>query len=200
LEDGTLIYNANRGIESGNMVVEHGKINLDTFSTYDEVFLEKEGQCAIEKNWVLFPENKKMVYKWYPLTIGQIKDGNQFITTHTYPTLPFFKHIRGSCNGLEMDHIGETWFLCHAVSYEDRRYYYHIIVALDSDTGALRRYTRFFTLEREKVEYILGFEKMANEFLIGYSTYDNTTKYMTVPLKWFESLFYNSQSSDKIAV
>jgi len=197
LDDGTLIYNANRGIESGNMVVEHGKINLDTFSTYDEVFLEKEDQCAIEKNWVLFPNRKKMVYKWHPLTVGEVH-GKQFTTTHLYETLPFFKHIRGSCNGVEMDHIGETWFLCHAVSYEDRRYYYHIIVALDSNTGKVNRYTRFFTFEGEKVEYALGMEKMANEFLIGYSTFDRTTKYMTVPLKWFDTLFYDPAISDKM--
>ena len=200
LEDGTVVYNANRGIESGNMVVEHGKINLETFTTYDEVFLEKEEQCAIEKNWVIFPSNKtkKMVYKWHPLTIGEV-NGNLFQTIHTYATLPFFKNIRGSCNGIEMDHIGETWFLCHSVSYEDRRYYYHIIVALDSNTGDVRRYTRYFTLEGEKVEYVLGFEKMANEFLIGYSTFDRTTKYMTVPLKWFESLFYDPKVSDKMS-
>jgi len=199
LEDGTVVYNANRGIESGNMVVEHGKINLDTFSTYDEVFLEKEGQHIIEKNWVLFPSNKtkKMVYKWHPLTIGEV-NGNEFRTKHIYDTLSFFKNIRGSCNGIEMDHIGETWFLCHAVSYEDRRYYYHIIVALDLETGNVKRYTRYFTLEGEKVEYVLGFEKMANEFLIGYSTYDRTTKYMTVPLKWFEGLFYDPKDSDKM--
>lgn len=195
LDDGTLVYNANRGIEAGNMVVEHGKINLETFSTYDEVFLEKEGQHVIEKNWVMFP-NKRMVYKWHPLTIGEV-NGSEFTTTHIYDTLPFFKNIRGSCNGVEMDHVGETWFLCHLVSYEDRRYYYHIIVALDSNTGELRRYTRYFTFEREKVEYALGFEKMANEFLIGYSTYDRTTKYVTVPLKWFESLFYDPSKSDK---
>jgi len=199
LEDGTVLYNANRGIECGNMVVEHGKINIDTLSTYEEVFLEKEGQCAIEKNWVLFPSAtsknvKKMVYKWHPLTIGEV-NGSEFRTTQTHPTLSFFKHIRGSCNGVEMDHLGETWFLCHAVSYEDRRYYYHIIVALDNVTGNVRRYTRYFTLEREKVEYALGFEKMANEFLIGYSTYDRTTKYMTVPLKWFEDLFYDPKVS-----
>jgi len=195
LDNGTLVYNANRGIEAGNMVVEHGKINLETFSTFDEVFLEKEGQHVIEKNWVMFP-NKRMVYKWYPLTIGEV-NGSEFTTTHIYDTLPFFKNIRGSCNGVEMDHVGETWFLCHLVSYENRRYYYHIIVALDSNTGEFRRYTRYFTFEREKVEYALGFEKMANEFLIGYSTYDRTTKYITVPLKWFESLFYDPSKSDK---
>jgi glycosyltransferase involved in cell wall biosynthesis len=202
LEDGTVIYNANRGIEAGNMVVEHGKINMDTLSTYDDVFLEKDGQCAIEKNWVLFPSttrSKRMVYKWHPLTIGEV-NGNEFRTVNTHPTLSFFKHIRGSCNGVEMNHIGETWFLCHVVSYEDRRYYYHIIIALDNTTSQVSRFTRFFTFEREKVEYALGFEKMANEFLIGYSTFDRTTKYMTVPLKWFESLFYDPKASVKMAV
>jgi len=196
LKNGTVVYNANRGIEAGNMVVEHGKINLETFSTYDDDFLEKEGQHMVEKNWVIFSDNK-MIYKWFPLTIGKV-DNYVFTTLHSYETLPFFKNIRGSCNGVEMDHIGETWFLCHVVSYEDRRYYYHIIVSLDSITGKVSRYTRYFTFEREKVEYALGFEKMANEFLIGYSTYDRTTKYITVPLKWFESLFYNPSLSDKL--
>jgi tetratricopeptide (TPR) repeat protein len=197
LEDGTLVYNANRGIESGNMVVEHGKINLNTWSTYDEVFLEIEGQHAIEKNWILFPSKyKRMVYHWYPLIIGDIHV-NQFVKTHQYTTPTFFKHIRGSCNGVEMDHIGETWFLCHTVSYEDRRYYYHIIVALDSISGELKRYTRYFTFEKEKVEYTLGFEKLANEFLIGYSLYDRETKYVTVPLKWIETLFYSPLGNDK---
>jgi len=198
LKDGTLLYNANRGIESGNMVVEHGKINLDTFHTFDEVFLEKEGQNKIEKNWVIFPfKNKRMIYNWYPLIIGEVY-GKKFVKTHEYNTPFFFKFIRGSCNGIEMEQFGETWFLCHTVSYEDRRYYYHIVVALDSITGEVKRFTRYFTFEREKVEYTLGIEKMANEFLIGYSLYDRETKYITIPIKWIESLFYSPLTNDKM--
>jgi tetratricopeptide (TPR) repeat protein len=200
LEDGTLIYNANRSIGSGNMVVEHGKINLDTFSTFDEVFLEKEKQTIIEKNWVIFPySTKRMVYNWYPLIVGEVY-GKKFITTHEYDTPIFFKHIRGSCNGIEMEQFGETWFLCHTVSYEDRRYYYHIVVALDSITCEVKRFTRYFTFEKEKVEYTLGIEKMANEFLIGYSLYDRETKYITIPMKWIESLFYSPLANDKMIV
>lgn len=198
-EDGTILYNANRGIQSGNMVVEHGIIDLDTFSTKQDVFLQIEGQHSVEKNWVIFPgkSERKMIYGWSPLVIGDVV-GGIFQKTHEYQTLPFFKYIRGSCNGIEMDHIGETWFLCHTVSYEDRRYYYHIMVALDSVTGAVKRFTRYFTLEKEKVEYALGIEKMANEFLIGFSTFDRETKYMTIPIKWFEDRFYSPNGNDKI--
>jgi hypothetical protein len=105
---------------------------------------------------------------------------------------PFFKHIRGSCNGIYMSDVNETWFLCHLVSYEDRRYYYHILVVLDSDTGCLKRYTRIFTFEKAKVEYILGFERMpnSNSFLLGYSILDKETKYITLSRQWFEDRFF----------
>jgi hypothetical protein len=93
-----------------------------------------------------------------------------------------------------MADVNETWFLCHLVSYEDRRYYYHILVALDSDTGILKRYTRLFTLEKEKVEYVLGFERIPfkeeETFLLGYSILDKETKYMSLSRQWFEDRFY----------
>jgi hypothetical protein len=95
-----------------------------------------------------------------------------------------------------MSDVNETWFLCHLVSYEDRRYYYHILVALDSDTGLLKRYTRIFTFEKEKVEYVLGFERIPENgiemesFLLGYSILDKETKYMSLSRQWFEERFY----------
>ena len=68
--------------------------------------------------------------------------------------------------------------MCHVVSYEDRRYYYHIAIVLDKDTYELKRYTPLFTLEGEKVEYTLGFVYLENSdsLLLGYSVYDKSTK------------------------
>jgi hypothetical protein len=92
---------------------------------------------------------------------------------------PFFRYVRGSANGIYMPEFGETWFFAHVVSYEDRRYYYHIIVALDTNTGSLNRYTPLFTLEGQKVEYVLGFDRYSDDqFLVGYSLYDRETKYI----------------------
>jgi len=111
-----------------------------------------------------------------------------FAKTHTIPTPPFFKHIRGSTNGIRID--DEIWFMCHVVSYEDRRYYYHLFVVLDSSTYAVKKYTTMFSLVKEKVEYTLGFvyNESRDEFLIGYSKMDRETDYLTIPKSSVEKL------------
>ena len=218
-----IYYSANRGLDD-YMVIEMGEIDTSEIVTTNDVFLEIEGQNKIEKNWVFFPSststnpevlddgsnNEKfwktkwkplnMIYNWNPIISGEIIDDVFFKEIARDTTVPpFFKHIRGSCNGIYMPDINETWFLCHIVSYEDRRYYYHILVALDADSGLLKRYTRLFTLEKEKVEYVLGFERIPErdtdidyreEFLLGYSILDKETKYMTLSRQWFEDRFY----------
>jgi hypothetical protein len=62
--------------------------------------------------------------------------------------------MRGSTNGVVID--DEIWFICHLVSYEDRRYYYHIMVVLDKNSYRLKSYTPLWTFEKQKVEYTLG--------------------------------------------
>lgn len=194
-EDEEIIYyNANRGLKDGRMVVEHGKIIIDhilkTAKTSDSQFLKIKGQRHIEKNWVMAGLSDRMIYDWKPLTFGIVQK-DEFIKTDSKKTPPFFKYVRGSCNGIEMPN-NELWFLCHAVSYEDRRYYYHIVVVLDNITMQVKKYTPFFTLEGEKVEYSLGMSYFGGdiqEMMIGYSVYDNTTKYMTLPKSWFDERF-----------
>jgi tetratricopeptide (TPR) repeat protein len=205
---GKLNFNANRGLgpTSGTMVIEHGQINLKSRSTLSHL-VEIDGQHSIEKNWVLFEnldkecKELKTIYGWYPLRIGAIKDHpdskidekknpvKKMAITHEYPTPNFFRWVRGSTNGLLIDN--EIWFICHLVSYEDRRYYYHLFVTLDSKTMELKRYSRLFTFEREKVEYTLGivFMKESQEFLIGYSVLDRETKYVAVSKSEIEGLF-----------
>jgi tetratricopeptide (TPR) repeat protein len=207
LDNNKMYYSANRGMDD-YMVVEMGEIEYceNDVSTTNDVFLEKEGQQKIEKNWVYFSisdinsnEKKcKMIYNWYPIILGEIVDNQFFKEISRDENVPtFFKYLRGSCNGIHMKDKKEIWFLCHIVSYEDRRYYYHILVALDSETGKLNRYTRIFSFEKEKVEYILGFDKIPNtdEFLLGYSILDKQTKFMTLKQEWFEERFYHVEKS-----
>jgi tetratricopeptide (TPR) repeat protein len=192
----TIYYNSNRGLSYGNMVIENGIIDLNEESTIQNKCLKKENQHTIEKNWVIIPSstnsnnnsnsNSKLltvIYNWSPkLSVGNIIDG-EFIETHQINTPNFFKYLRGSTNGVLIN--GDIWLICHAVSYEERRYYYHIVVVLDKDTYNLKSYTPFFTFEGEKVEYTLGFQYLENEesILIGYSVYDKSTKYMNIKLE-----------------
>jgi hypothetical protein len=202
--NGKLYFNANRGLGSGNMVIEHGLINLKSRSTLSHL-LEIDSQYKIEKNWVLFENadrDLKCIYGWHPLRIGNIVDHpekkideknnilRKMDVTHVVKTPNFFRYLRGSTNGQRVG--DEIWFICHIVSYEDRRYYYHVFVALDAKTMELKRYSRIFSFEKEKVEYTLGFVYLetTRELLIGYSLMDRETKYMTISRDKVDELFY----------
>ena len=189
-----VLYNANRGLPNGNMTVEHGKIDRELQSTYSNVWLKNASSpgSKIEKNWILIPKKgtteMKAIYHWSPaLIVGDIQT-DSFVETHRRNVPTFFKYLRGSTNGILVNN--ELWVICHAVSYEDRRYYYHILVILDADTFDVKRYTPFFTFEGAKVEYTLGMVHMedTDTLLIGYSLYDKETKYMSVKRTVFENM------------
>jgi tetratricopeptide (TPR) repeat protein len=194
MKNSEIYYNANRGIKQNNriMAVEFGKIDIEKGECCECGILMYDNQTDIEKNWVLFPSSDnipKCVYKWNPLTLGNINvDNNQFIVSHQISTPPFFQFLRGSTNGILVNN--EIWFIAHVVSYEDRRYYYHIVVVLDSITFGLKRHTPLFTFEGHKVEYTLGFQyyKSTDKFLIGYSIMDRETKYITVSKHIFDNM------------
>ena len=199
----TIFFNANRGLGYNKMSIETGKIMLGSASASSHL-IYTDDQKDIEKNWVLFKNGKrelKMIYGWHPLKIGDIEDDpekkiddknqilKKLVITSEEETPNFFRWVRGSTNGITID--DEVWFICHLVSYEDRRYYYHLFVILDVNTMKLKRYSEMFNFEGEKVEYTLGFAYMEKEkqFLIGYSVMDRESKYMTVSRENVNSLF-----------
>jgi len=197
--NGMVYFTANRGLENGEMAIEFGTIGIekDKPNTESIIITKQSDMKKIEKNWTLYEDaggKLKTVYGWYPLTVYEL-DGldpqkiKKNILQQCNELPPFFKNLRGSCNGIIVGN--ETWFLCHSVSYEDRRYYYHIIVALDRETEKVVRWTKYFTLEGQAVEYVLGFQyDMENsEFIIGYSTMDRTTQFVCIQNDYIEKLF-----------
>jgi hypothetical protein len=106
------------------------------------------------------------------------------IVTHEIETPHFFKWLRGSTNGVTINN--EIWFLTHLVSYEDRRFYYHCVVVLDSNTMKLKKYSNLFTFEKSPVEYTLGMVLLDDALLIGYSIMDKETKYIGVSIDKFD--------------
>jgi tetratricopeptide (TPR) repeat protein len=203
MENNTNVYfNANRGLSYHNITIEHGTIDMDKKETLSG-FISMKGQREVEKNWVLFEDaygKMKIIYNWSPLVIGDIVSDNtstvttramlpmNFEKTHQIKNPPFFKHLRGSTNGIRVG--DEIWFICHTVSYEDRRYYYHTFVALDASTYEVKRFTPYFTFKKEKVEYTLGFVyfESTNEILIGFSLMDKETDYMMVDKSIIEEM------------
>jgi hypothetical protein len=219
-----LLYNANRGLGAHNLKVEHGNVLLrEEVSASPEEnkpesgIVTMDGQRDVEKNWVMFEDangNLKMVYNWHDMVVGNcvpVESGYEFRRTHTIKTPPVFKYFRGSTNGVRIG--DEIWFICHVVSYEDRRYYYHSIFTIDATTYEVRRFTPLFTFDGDKVEYTLGFVYLEDEqelqkesgvdgttftfsdssssdgtFWIGYSKMDCSTHYMAVKKSAIEKL------------
>jgi tetratricopeptide (TPR) repeat protein len=188
--DYVVLYNANRGV--GNiMAIEHGIVDLQT-KRVNGGLVKIPNQGNLEKNWVILPKTGLdgqllMVYGWHPLKIGGLREDGILDITYHLDTPKFFQNVRGSTNGVIIG--DEIWLICHYVSYEDRRYYYHLMVVLDANTYKLKCYTRLFTMEGEKVEYTTGFVYLKNlkQFLIGYSIMDKTTKWVCLDKSLFDS-------------
>jgi glycosyltransferase involved in cell wall biosynthesis len=180
-----LLYHANRGLDRSKIAVESGEVFLASEMGASSL-LQRVGSLPVkdvEKNWVLVPsvggEEPRVIYGWSPLCVGKVSNQTEFYVISEDDSVPvFFRHLRGSTNGVLIGN--EIWFIGHLVSYEDRRYYYHMFMVLDSLTLKLKKYSTPFTFEGAKVEYTLGFVFTEDHFLIGYSIMDRETKYMTV--------------------
>jgi len=175
-------YTANRVTLDTIKSVEHGIYDINSNKIVESTILKYSSRQLDEKNWTLFytkTNERRIVYTWNPLTICE-KQNDEIHVIREITTPRLFKQLRGSSHGVHID--DEIWFLCHLVNYEDRRHYYHIFVIISAETYELIKYTQLFTFEREMVEYSLGFAyvKKDGQFLIGYSTNDNTTKYLII--------------------
>jgi hypothetical protein len=189
-------YSSNRCIH-GSMQVEYGIIDIQSSTCIHSRHMSFCDSKEIEKNWVLFYDCKKgekCVYGWYPLIIGIIHPNGVFDPIIKKDNVPaFFKSLRGSTNGIVIE--DEIWFICHMVSYEDRRNYYHIMVVLDRNTYELISYTPFWTFQKIKVEYTLGMVFINNHFLIGYSTMDNMANYTFISKNVFDDMMIKEQNN-----
>ena len=182
-------FTANRGTQDGKMRVEFGTIDYENQCINSSFFTKTDGCSNIEKNWVLYTDaedHMRVVYDWR--TTYEIGYANMLMNKRDMKSPRFFEVLRGSTNGIRVS--DETWFIAHAVSYEERRYYYHILVAVDTESGEVKRWSKFFTLEGEKVEYVLGFIQTSDEeFMIGYSKMDKECCIKNVSRADLEKLF-----------
>jgi tetratricopeptide (TPR) repeat protein len=202
----TLLYNCNRGIgNTGKITVECGLIKIDdsVATTSNESVFELDENVMVEKNWVMFlhKDKCKFIYKWGNndgrLMIAEKSDdnGTKLTNWQTVQSPPFFRDLRGSSNGVLMPD-GNIWFICHLVSYEERRFYYHCFVVLDADTLEIVRYSKFWTFDGASVEYCTSFfyNHDNDSIIIGYSVMDCSTNFLEIPLGQLEmNIFYKSK-------
>lgn len=159
-------------------------------------FIESpDTKSTCEKNWVIGNSDcTDIIYKWHPLQIGNIEDGKLEVK-RTIDTPKFFNYFRGS--SCVCEYKGMKWFTVHTVHYETPRLYLHNIVVMDKDYNPLC-YTLPFSFEGERIEYSIGLVIDNGEMQMSYSTWDSSSKIISVPLDIiFEKLVYVSEDSKK---
>ena len=167
-------------------------------------------KSSCEKNWVFvnYENSTSIIYSWYPLQILPFKkvEPNHQLSldlplkkvepNHPLPFLKvdlketkqmpkIFSHVRGSTCGF--NYKSEIWFICHLVSYENPRHYYHIFVIFDNSINLLR-YSAPFKFEGKPIEYCLSIVVEDEQVLINYSCWDRTTKIGIYDKKYIDSI------------
>lgn len=138
-----------------------------------------------EKNWV-YVEYKgeiHIIYNWSPLRICKINDKNELYIVEEKNTPIYFSHLRGSSCGFNYN--DEIWFIQHIVSYENPRYYYHVITVFDKNMNILR-YSAPFKFSDNPIEFCLSIIVENERILINYSTWDRTSQIGIYNKKYLE--------------
>lgn len=152
-----------------------------------------------EKNWVFvnYKDEVHIIYGWSPLQICKLKRNNEgsediLSLVEKKEEMPrIFNRVRGSTCGVDYktpSGQNEIWFVCHIVSYESPRHYYHILVVFDENLKLLR-YTCPYKFSDNCIEYCLGLIVNNDSILMTYSEHDSTTRLSVYNKKTFDEMF-----------
>ena len=161
--------------------------------TYD-LRLGRYRDCAVfepptptecEKNWLPIEGTDDIVYQWFPLQVGQVKD-NKLVITKTHETPWLFRHLRGSAIPFRVDK--ELWVLTHFVEYSSPRKYFHCMTILDAETYKPVRISLPFSFRKTGIEYCIGMRPLESAIEFVFSSWDDNPCLTEIPLTSFEWL------------
>ena len=189
----TFFIGTDYNYQIGKIGISYGTYDYDIQNKLNIIQLQQNFSNTIcEKNWVFTTLNDelKIIYKWSPLVICEIQE-NYIVPVISKNMPPFFSIIRGStCESIDLE-TGEKWFICHFVSYENPRKYYHIFVLFDNNLNLLK-YSAPFKFENQSIEYCLSLLIKNNKILINYSTWDRTTQIGIYDKNYIKTLLINA--------
>jgi hypothetical protein len=188
-ENKTFFIGTDYNYQIGKIGISYGIYDYDIQNKLNIIQLQQNFlNTNCEKNWVFTTLNNelKIIYKWSPLVICEIQENN--IVPIIFKNMPnFFSIIRGStCESIDSE-TGDKWFICHFVSHENPRRYYHIFVLFDNNLNLLK-YSGPFKFENQAIEYCLSLLIENDKILINYSTWDKTTQIGIYDKNYIQSL------------
>jgi hypothetical protein len=204
IESNDIIFTGTGLYENGKIGIINGNYNLELNSLYGNEINCMFHKSDVEKNWVYvdFKNETHMIYSWNPLKITKVNANFNLLELIEEKPMPMiFSHIRGSSCGFKYNKIikgviedieitiekKELWFILHMVSYEQPRFYYHLIAVFDSEMNLLR-YSAPFKFGETCIEYSLSILVEDERVLINYSEWDRSTKIAEFDKKYIDSL------------
>ena len=188
-----------QGNQGNDIGIALGNYNL-LKNSFDDVQRLKTSKFVhtqvVEKNWAFFENHEKklrFVYKFYPLTICNIK-GDQTNVIEEIKMPLIFSSARGSSNGVKFK--DEIWFVVHhiCIDSKNKRHYYDQICVFDEHM-ALKNYTRLYkqnnTIQLEKrIQFNTSIIVNENFVILPYSIFDSSAFISIYPKSDIEALFF----------
>lgn len=174
--------------DDGFLGIVYGKYDILNNTLTPIELKQSFNKSECEKNWVFvdYQGSTHMIYCWSPLLICKLNKETRFIDVVAQRTMPkLFNYVRGSTCGYKYNK--EVWFVCHLVSYENPRHYYHIIVVMDENLNLLR-YSAPFKFEGEPIEYCLSILVEEDNIIMNYSAWDRSTRINFYDKTYIETL------------
>jgi tetratricopeptide (TPR) repeat protein len=165
----------------GDLTIATGEYDTESATLQYSLLRQTFNKTDCEKNWVFANENS-LIYSWKPFICMSYHTLEVVKRIDDMPKI--FDSVRGSTCAAEYN--DELWFICHIVSYEQPRQYYHMFVVLDKELNLLR-YSAPFKLSDASVEYCLGLIVKEDKVIISYSEWDRTTKIGIYDKKYIDS-------------
>lgn len=165
----------------GDLTIATGEYDTNNPKLEYNLLRQTFNKTDCEKNWV-FANDKTLIYSWKPFICMSYNTLDVIKRNDNMPKI--FESVRGSTCAAEYN--DELWFICHIVSYEQPRQYYHMFVCLDKELNLLR-YSAPFKLSDASVEYCLGLIVKEDKVIISYSEWDRTTKVSIYDKKYIDN-------------
>jgi hypothetical protein len=162
-----------------------GNYDYETWTYSDSRLIQPPTETWCEKNWVPLPGGKKFVYKWAPMEIGEIMDGNRLEIVQRYEdtvNIPLFSKMKGSAPFIEYD--GALIGIIHFSEETKPRHYFHMIVVLDKETFRPVRYSEPFVFENIGIEFCIGFDVSVSDskYLFWISQFDREPALISIDI------------------
>jgi predicted GH43/DUF377 family glycosyl hydrolase len=132
---------------------------------------EKNWAPVVRKNMETGRDEAWFIYKWSPMLIGRIMDGEQLEIVEQIDTpWPWFDKFRGSTPFVQIEDgfIGLAHF---SIEAHPRRYY-HSLVLLDLHTLYPKKYSMPFYFKNVGVEFCIGMRFHSDKYTFWFSQMD----------------------------